>query len=118
MIDYRMTANGSMEIHAFGKFTREEVNSAWSKIKKDLPTHGKVRLLEVIHQLDGAEPEAIWQDFKRGMPMMHRVDRHGLVSDYPWKDAFAAVGDVFTSAEVRTFELNEIEDARTWLNSG
>lgn len=117
MFEYRKTEDGIMEIRASGKITRDDIDAIWAQMTADFPAAGKVRLLEVVGDLRGMEPAALFEDLKLGLPMLDRFERVAVVTHSALIEAASRIGNVFLSADVRTFEPDAIDAARAWLKS-
>jgi hypothetical protein len=115
VIDYVMTAPATLELTVGGKITKEEMDRLWARLEADLPKEGKLKILEIIDPLDGIEPMAMWEDLKRGLPMIHRFSHAAVVADQHWITAITNIAAMFIAAQVRTFPRNQIEAARAWL---
>ena len=92
MIEYRKTGSDAFELSAHGRITKDEIIGAWARLAADMPHEGKIKLLEIIGPLDGVAPAAIWEDLKRGLPMVGRVSHAAIVADQAWITALTKVG--------------------------
>ena len=115
MIDYVMTAPATVELTVGGKITKEEMDRLWARLEADLPKEGKLKILEIIDPLDGIEPMAMWEDLKRGLPMIHRFSHAAVVADQHWTMAITKIVPMMTAVRVATCPRDQIEAARAWL---
>lgn len=117
MIDYRKTEAGIIELRVDGRITKADIDAVFDRLKADMPAAGKLRVLEIVTALDGVSPSALWEDMRRGLPMLDNVEKAAVVTDHGWIEALSHIAAAFTSAEVRTFGPDEIDAARTWLKA-
>jgi hypothetical protein len=116
MIDYQRSGNGIYEVSVSGRLTRPEIDLVWGRMKADMPASGKVKVLEVIHDFDGIDFDAMLEDLRVGLPMADRVSHIAIVTDRKWITALTRLAGVLMSAETRTYTLDQIAEARAWLD--
>jgi hypothetical protein len=116
MIHYS-TEPGSpvVEIAVEGRITDAELKASIERMRDDLERNGKSRVIEVIQNFTGMEPQALWTDVKLGVPLANKVSRVAVVADQAWIRAATHLGRFFTSAELKVFEPAQLEEARAWI---
>jgi hypothetical protein len=116
MIRYS-TAPGSpvVEIAVEGHLTDADLKASILRLREDLEQNGKTRILEVIQNFTGIEPQAVWTDIRLGTPLANKVSRVAVVADQAWIRAVAHLGRFFTGAELKIFEPGELDQARDWI---
>ncbi|MGB5987529.1 MAG: STAS/SEC14 domain-containing protein [Desulfobacterales bacterium] len=107
-----------LEFTLDGGMTHEEFDQVAAKIEEMLQTHQKIRLVEVIKEVGGIEPSALWADMKFGPKHLKDFSHVAVVADQKWIEWAGKMARPLVSAEVRTFGLHEIEDARRWIRQG
>lgn len=118
MIEIAETDGGDMlEIRASGRVTEHDYETVLiPAIERSLAGGGPVRLLyQVGPGFEGYSAGAIWADARLGMRHWRGFDRVAVVTD---SDAIELAVTMFGFAmpcPVRTFELDEVEEARAWL---
>jgi hypothetical protein len=117
MIDYRRDANGVFEINVSGRLTKEQIDTVWIRMKADMPAVGKVKVLEVIHDFAGIDFDAMLEDLRVGLPMADRLSHIAIVTDRKWITALTRLAGVLMSAETRTYALDQLPEARAWLDT-
>ena len=117
MIDYRKNEGGILEISVTGRLTKEEIDAVWARMKADMPAGGKVKVLEVIRDFEGMDIDAMWEDLRIGLPMADRVSHIAIVTDRKWIAALTGLAGAFMSAETRTYEPDQLAEARAWLKA-
>jgi|WetSurMetagenome_2_1015567.scaffolds.fasta_scaffold233487_2 hypothetical protein len=116
MIRYSTLPNSPVvELTVEGRITDAELKASIERLRDDLEQNGKTRILEVIQHFTGMEPQALWTDVRLGMPLASKVSRVAVVADQAWIRAATHLGRFFTSAELKTFEPAELDQARSWI---
>jgi hypothetical protein len=116
MILYRTEPDSPVvELTVAGRVTDADLKSNIVRLTEDLERNGKTRILEVIQNLTGMEPQALWTDVKLGLPLVNKVNRVAVVADQAWIRAVSHMGHFFTSADLRIFEPAQLDEARRWI---
>lgn len=105
------------EIVVDGKISDEEMNAVIEKLKADLGTSGKLKLLEDIRGFEGMEPAAFFKDPRFGISMMKGVTHVALVTDAQWLRVLAETFKFISPTQIKVFERAKIDEARAWLSS-
>jgi hypothetical protein len=116
MIDYQRSTGGIYEVSVSGRLTKGEIDAVWARMKADMPASGKIKVLEIIHDFDGIDFDAMLEDLRVGLPMADRVSHIAIVTDRKWITALTRLAGVLMSAETRTYTLDQIAEARAWLD--
>ncbi len=74
-----------------------------------------VRILVELREFQGWTVGALWEDTKFGAKHFNDIDRLAVVGDRRWEKGLAAFIKPFTTADVRYFDIQEMETARAWL---
>ena len=118
MIRYQTEPNSPVvEIFVEGKITDHDLREVIERMRGDLELNGKTRVLEHIEHFTGIEPKALWTDLTLGVSVARRVTRAAVVADAKWIRASMHLARFFTKAEVKAFRVDEIEEARVWINA-
>lgn len=118
MILYHTKADSPViEICVEGKITDHDLREAIERMRGDLGLNGKTRVLERIEHFTGIEPRALWTDITLGVSVARKVTRAAVVADAGWIRASMHLARLFTKAEVKAFHVNELEQARIWINT-
>jgi hypothetical protein len=116
MISYSTEPNSPVvELVVEGKVTDADLRANIERLCDDLERNGKTRILEVINHFTGMEPQALWTDLKRGLPLAQKVNRVAVVADQAWIRTVSHLGRFFTSAELKIFAPAELDQARAWI---
>ncbi|NJN11196.1 MAG: STAS/SEC14 domain-containing protein [Richelia sp. RM2_1_2] len=117
-IEYRNNSdNNIVEITIEGLITAADFDRVISQMKADFKKHEKLCILEEIRSFEGIDPMALWQDIQFGLPHINDIARVAVVTDMKWIQTFSSAIDNILDAEVKAFDLSQIESARKWLAS-
>lgn len=109
----KMEGGKSLEVSLGGKLVKEDYNAFVPAVDEAIKTHGKIRMLVVMHDFHGWTASAAWEDTKFGA--RHFRDRLAMVAETKWRRGMAVFCRPFTTAKVRYFEHDQIDAARAWL---
>lgn len=104
-----------VEVTVEGEITNQDLKRVFQRFHDDFETGGKTRVLEVIRNFTGMEPQALWTDLRLGVPMAQKVSRVAVVADQAWIRAACHLGRFFTKAELKVFEPTELAEAKAWV---
>lgn len=106
---------GVIELEILGYITKADIQLATSKLREAFTRHEKIRLIEIIRHFEGMDPSAVWEDLKltRNVGKFSHV---AVVGDRGWVHGDSRIMDAIFSAEIQVFNLNEVEQARTWIH--
>ena len=106
-----------VEISVEGNITDHDLREAIERLREDLELNGKTRVLERIEHFTGIEPKALWTDLTLGVSVARKITRAAVVADSGWIHASMHLARFFTKAEVKAFHVNELDQARAWINA-
>ncbi|GJE30399.1 STAS/SEC14 domain-containing protein [Methylobacterium oxalidis] len=116
MLSYEKKPDSQIaEIVVDGKISDEEMNAVMTAMQADLDRGGKLKLLEDIRSFQGMEPAAFFKDPRFGLSMMKGVSHVALVTDATWLRALAETFSFVSPAQIKVFERNRMDEARSWL---
>lgn len=104
-----------LELSIDGKVTRGDFDKAVAKMETMIARHGKIKILEVVHNIGKMEPSAIWEDIKWSPKHLKDFSHAAVVADQKWIEWVTALVKPFVSVEIRFFHTDEIDNARRWL---
>jgi hypothetical protein len=86
-------------------------------LEEKLSQHRKVRLLYVIGDgFKGYTSGAAWEDAKVGMKHLTAFERVAVVTDVDWIENMVKAFGFVMPGEVRVFDDDDLEEARTWIS--
>lgn len=104
-------------VEAHGKVTAEDYQSVLvPAVETRVARFAKLRLLYVLGpEFDGFTGGAAWQDAMLGMKHLTAFERVAVVTDSDWLAGAVRAFGFAIPAEVRTFEVSELDAARAWI---
>ena len=75
---------------------------------------GEVRFVIVMREFDGMSGGAVWQDLKVGFEHFRAWKRIALVTDIAWLRDRTSLFGWMTPGEVKTFTLEQQDEAIAW----
>lgn len=84
-------------------------------VDTELAKEGRLNLLVLFRDFHGWDAYAPWDDMKFAATHYSKIQRIALVGDRTWEKWMAAVCKPFTNAQVRYFDVSELEAAKAWL---
>ena len=109
---------GYIELTVDGAIDRPGFEAAVQAINDLLKTHKKINAVEVVRSFGGMEPSLWWRDLTYGFSHLNAFGRCAVVTDNGWMGPMARFFAAFLSVELRTFEPQDLEAARTWARGG
>lgn len=106
-----------VEVTVSGKLTKDDYEQFVPVIERRIAEHGKVRILVRMHDFHGWDAGALWDDLRFDARHFNDIERLAIVGDKAWEHGMALFCKPFTTAEIRYFEREHEDEARTWLNS-
>ena len=99
-----------------GKLDKTDYEAFMPKIEEQIKQRGKIRLLVELIDFHGWKFSGLIEDTKFGFRHFNDIDRLAIVGDRKWEKGMATFCKPFTTASIRYFEHEELEDAKTWLH--
>lgn len=98
-----------------GKLHDEDYQRFVPLVDAELAKEGRLNLLVLFQDFHGWDAHALWDDIKFAATHYNKIQRIALVGDRTWEKWMAAVCKPFTNAQVRYFDVSELEAAKAWL---
>ena len=98
-----------------GKLHDEDYKHFVPLVDAAIADEGKVRLLAWFHDFHGWDMHALWDDTKFSTTHCTKIERIALVGEKSWQEWMAKVCKPFTMAEIKYFDVSEIDMAWLWL---
>ena len=105
-----------LEMRLSGKLWKEDFETFVPEIDRMIEHFGKIRILVELHDFHGWNPEALWEDVKWEAKHFDDIERLAIVGERIWHRVMASFCTVCTTATVKYFEPQELEEARGWLD--
>jgi len=111
------TDTNILEVTLDGSMSKAEFDQLIQQAEELIELHGKIKIIEIVKGIGKIEPSAIWADLKWEPRHLKYFSHVAVVADQKWIEWVVAACKVFISAEMKTFHLDELEEARTWIKS-
>lgn len=85
------------------------------QVEKIMDSRDKINLLIILKNFTGWTAGALWEDAKFGIRHFDDIERLAIVGDTTWQKAMAGFVKPFTRAEVRYFDLSDLDQAENWI---
>jgi hypothetical protein len=111
---------GTLGLRASGKLTKADYRDVLEPALHRALGSGELRLLFVLTDFEGLEPGAWIDDVKTGLDAFFRHHsawkRFALVTDVDWVAKSTRMFAWMIPGETSIFDLDHIEDAKTWVS--
>jgi len=107
-----------LEVHVTGKLTKELYKEFVPAVDAQIKKCGRLRILFVMQDFHGWTAAALWEDLKFDLKHWKDIERLAIAGDKKWEKGMAAFCKPFTKAQIRYFDLAQLDEAREWLASG
>jgi hypothetical protein len=106
-----------IEVDVTGKLTKGDYQLLVPETEAAIRRHGKIRILFIMRDFHGWSAGALWEDIKFDLKHFLQIEQLAIVGDTKWQHGMAAFCRPFTTARIKYFGENEIEQAREWIES-
>ncbi len=106
-----------IEIIVDGKITQQDFDRVADEMEELIDNYGKIKLLEEIREFDGFDPSVLWEGILFDIEHMKDFSHCAVLTDSGWIGPFSKAAGAFLPCKVRVFSLDQIDEARAWLNS-
>ena len=84
-------------------------------IESQMRNGSPIRLLAELRDFEGWTAGALWEDTKFAAKHFNDIERLAVVGESRWQKGITVFVKPFTSADVRYFDIQEIDRARDWV---
>ena len=110
---------GVIGIRASGKLTKDDYESVLEPALKEAMDSGEARVLFVLPDFDGLEPQAFFEDVKTGLgvELKNRAawKKLAFVSGVEWVTKAMRLFSWAMPGELKVYEIDEMDKAREWV---
>ncbi|MGA9478523.1 MAG: STAS/SEC14 domain-containing protein [Desulfobacterales bacterium] len=100
------------------KIDKEDFDEFVPRIEGLMEGGAKIRLVVELLDFEGWTAGALWEDTKFATRHLNSIDRLAVVGDVRWEMGVTVFVKPFTSADVRYFDIKDIDKARQWVREG
>ena len=101
-----------------GKVSKSDYEAFVPLIEDRLKIHDKLRVLLYLEDFHGWEVSATWEDIKFDAKHFNDFERIAIVGEQRWEQGMAIFCKPFTSAKVRYFDHEQLDEAKAWIAEG
>lgn len=100
-----------------GHMTADDITSVYTELLVIYKQHEKIDLLVKFENFDGFDWSAIFTDttYAAKTQSLDHIRRYAIVGAPSWMSTIATVFDPLFTLELKSFELDEEEEAWAWL---
>ncbi len=106
-----------IEVKMSGKLHKGDYDEFVPGIEAIIERAGKVRFLMIMEDFHGWDMAAVWEDTKFDMKHHSDIARLAMVGDAKWEEWMAKVCRPFVGANIKYFDISELDAAREWIGA-
>ncbi|BBO66117.1 hypothetical protein DSCA_00470 [Desulfosarcina alkanivorans] len=100
------------------KLYKKDYQTFVPMIESQIQNSCPIRLMVELHDFEGWTAGALWEDTKFTAKHYKDIDRLAVVGESRWPKGVTVFSKPFTAADVRYFDMQEIDSARKWIRGG
>lgn len=104
-----------LNVRVSGKLTKDDYVTLAPQLEKYVEQHGRLRVLLQTDDFHGWEATALWEDIKFSVRHFNDIERLAMVGEKKWEKGMAMFCKPFTTASIRYFDHDQLEEARSWV---
>ena len=109
---------GYLEMTVDGRIEKADYERAIQAVDLLLETHKKIDVMEIVLDIGVVTPEVWWKDIVFHLSHHHWLRRVAVVTDSGWVGPLTRLFAPLYPAEIRTYSIGEIDEARRWTKEG
>lgn len=102
-------------IEARGKLTKQDYDALIPRMLEAAREHGPLKVLISLHDFEGWEPGALWEDIKFDVKHQDDFQKVAVVGEGKLEKWGTKISNPFFEAPVEYFEEGKEDAARRWL---
>tara|TARA_R110002051_G_scaffold126868_1_gene200467 strand:+ start:118 stop:477 length:360 start_codon:yes stop_codon:yes gene_type:complete len=102
---------------ATGKLEQQDIEKVHPIIHSILDKGFKVRWYFEMVNFTGWDVPGLWEDLKMDTAHATDYEKIAMVGDEKWQEWITQFMKPFTNAEIKYFNLDQKEDAKSWIES-
>lgn len=105
-----------VQLHVDGKVSAKELDRILPQLELFITKHPEgIKVLEIVENFGGAEWAAIRKGIRFDMENLQHFSHCAVVSNSGWIGPIARMAGMVLSCEIRSFPMQDLAAARTWL---
>lgn len=106
---------GLLNITLAGTIDKNDYRALVAEFTRLVGLQGKLRLLLGMTHFHGWDTDAHWEEMKFDIKHLDKIDCLAVVGEVRAQRVIACYFRPFIPAEVRYFEVDDVDEARAWL---
>jgi hypothetical protein len=106
-----------LDVNLHGRLTRRDFDHIVPETERLIHQYGKIRIVVTLHDFEGWDMGAAWEEIKWEAKHFNHVDKIAIVGDSRWHRCLANLCKPFTTAHVRYFNLDALDAAYQWVDA-
>ena len=106
-----------LEFHLRGRLSRADFEKFAPETERLIRESVEIRLLVTLHDFHGWDAGALWADIKWDVKHFNHIERLAIVGEKSWHKWMTGFCKPFTTAEIRYFTFDQLDEAHVWLNT-
>ena len=107
-----------LEIEVNGTLGKDDYEGWIPEVNRLIEEHGKLRILFHMSDFHGWSAGGLWEDIKFDLKHFKDIERLAMAGEKRWQKGMSVFCKPFTTAEIRYFEKDDLEEARGWIQEG
>lgn len=117
-VKLKESENGKwIEAHLTGKLVKKDYETFLPVLNRLIKKQGQINILVAMKDFQGWTAVALWVDLKFNAKHYNEIKRVAIVGETQWEHRLASLCKPFTTAKIRYFDYDRIQEARNWLAS-
>ncbi|SDR69607.1 SpoIIAA-like [Gillisia sp. Hel1_33_143] len=112
-----LTKNNIIATRAEGKLTDMDIEKIHPLIHAILDRKMKVRWYFEMENFTGWNLPGLWEDLKMDTAHANDYEKIAMVGEKKWQDWITQFMKPFTNAEIKYFNMDQKEEAKSWIES-
>lgn len=100
-----------------GKISKSDVDKIHPLIHKIIEKGNKVDFYFEMKDFEGYTLKGFWEDIKVDSAHISDYGKMAFVGEKKWQEWAVKATDFFSNSDVRYFDLNDKEKAKTWIKT-
>jgi hypothetical protein len=114
-MDLRLNGSNVFSVRLGGTVTGRDYRQFLLECERTIRAHRKIRVLFEMHNFQGWDHAALWEDTKFDTRWFDQVERMAIVGEQIWEESLDSFRDLFRGAALRYFDYEDAEEAVAWI---
>ena len=111
------SSDNILAIEVSGKNTGEDDRELRPVIDELIAEYGEVKFLVVLKDFKGCDISGFWEEIKMWITYYKKMTSIAVVGDKLWEKIMVKMDAPFEHAEVKYFDISQLEDAWEWIEN-